>query len=134
MSNQIKVSWVKCALDTVLRECTADRVIEAIRTGGKDRRLCQQVAQIRNRFECELALFPGDIKRAKEAIGELKKQLPAVLLSGTFTRRANDALLQHSGLLCADLDGLNGSLPDVRQKLKGSPFLWLLFLSHLVMD
>jgi VirE-like protein/uncharacterized protein DUF3631 len=129
MSDQITVSWVKCALDTEPRECSADRVIEAIRTGGKDRRLCQQVAQIRNRFECELALFRGDIKRAKEAIGELKKQLPAVLLSGTFTRRANDALLQHSGLLCADLDGLNGSLPDVRQKLKGSPFLWLLFLS-----
>jgi hypothetical protein len=129
MSDQIKVSWVKCALDTVPRECTADRVIEAIRTGGKDRRLCQQVAQIRNRFECELALFFGDIKKAKEAIGELKKQLPAVLLSGTFTRRANDALLQHSGLLCADLDGLNGSLPDVRQKLKGSTYLWALFVS-----
>src|SRR6266550_401743 len=129
MSDQITVSWVKCALDTVPQECTVDRVIEAIRTGGKYGRLCKQVTQIRNRFECELALFPGDIKKAKEAIGELKKQLPAVLLSGTFTRRANDALLQHSGLLCADADGLNSSLPDVRQKLKSSPFLWLLFLS-----
>ena len=129
MSEKIKISWVKCALDAGPRECTADRLVEAIRTGGKDGRLGQQVGQIRNRFECELALFPGDIKRAKEAIGELKKQLPAVLLSGTFTRRANDALLQHSGLLCADLDGLNSSLPDVRQKLKSSPYLWLLFLS-----
>ena len=129
MSDQIKVSWVKCALDTEPRECSTDRVIEAIRTGGKDRRLCQQVAQIRNRFECELALFPGDIKRAKEAIGGLKKQLPAVLLSGTFTRRANDALLQHSGLLCADLDSLNGELENVRAKLSASPHLWTLFKS-----
>jgi|SRR5438132_10603021 len=72
MSEQIQVSWVKCALDTVPLECTANGVIKATRTGGKDHRLRQQVTQIRNRFECELALFPGDIKKAKEAIGELK--------------------------------------------------------------
>ena len=118
MSEQIQVSWVKCALDTVPLECTANGVIKATRTGGKDHRLRQQVTQIRNRFECELALFPGDIKKAKEAIGELKKQLPAVLWSGTFSKRANDALLQHSGLLCADIDDLNGQLPVVRAKLE----------------
>jgi hypothetical protein len=129
MSEQITVSWVKCALDTEPRECTANRVIEAIRTGGKDGRLCQQVTQIRNRFECELALFPGDKKRAKEAIGGLKKKLPGVLWSGTFTRRANDALLQHSGLLCADLDSLNGELANVREKLSTSPHLLTLLKS-----
>src|SRR5258708_39679759 len=71
----------------------------------------------------------GAPRRAKREEGELKKQLPAVLWSGTFTRRANDALVAHSGLLCADLDSLNGTLQDVRQKLSQSPHVWALSTS-----
>jgi putative DNA primase/helicase len=126
MSDQITVLWVKCALDTEPRSILAAKAITAIRTGGK--KLRGQVESLRSTIQRELTDH-GDAKRAKQAASEQKKQLPAILWSGTFTRRANDALLQHSGLLCADLDGLNSSLPDVRQKLKGSPYLWLLFLS-----
>ncbi len=126
MSEQIQVSTVTSALDTVPRDYDARRVIETIRTGGKELR--GRVELIRETSQRELAIH-GDAKRAKVAAAELKKQLPAVLWSGRFTKRANDALLQHSGLLCADLDSLNGSLADVRVKLSESPHLWALFTS-----
>jgi hypothetical protein len=127
MSEKIQVSTVSSATDTVTRDYDASTIIEAIRTGG--RKLKGQNQQIRNRYEAELAITGGDYKAAKRAIDPLKKELPAVLWSGTFTRRANGAQVQHSGLLCADLDGLNGSLPDARQKLLGSPHAWGVFTS-----
>jgi hypothetical protein len=126
MSDQIHVSTVPCALSTETRDYDARKLVEVIRTGGKDVR--GRVEQLRETLQRELASH-GDPKRAKQAVGELKKQLPAVLWSGTFTKRANDALVQYSGLLCADLDGLNGSLPDARQKLLTSPHAWAVFTS-----
>jgi Protein of unknown function (DUF3631)/BT4734-like, N-terminal domain len=127
VSEQISVSTVSCAIDTQTRDFDAGTVIEAIRNGGK--KLRGQIEQIRNRLEAELVIPGGDLKAAKKAISELKLKLPAVLWSGTFTKRANDALVQHSGLLCADLDGLNSSLPDARQKLLSSPYAWAVFTS-----
>lgn len=35
---------------------------------------------------------------------KLKKKLPAFLWSGTFSHRANNGLIKHSGLICADID------------------------------
>src|SRR5262249_12609908 len=122
----LRISAVERATETVTRDYDATAVIKAIRTGGKKVR--GQVEGIRDTLKRELAAH-GDERRAKQAAGELKKQLPAVLWSGRFTQRANDKLVSHSGLLCADLDGLNGELPTVREKLKASPHLWALFLS-----
>jgi len=126
MSEQIQVSTVTSALDTVPHDYDAGTVVEAIRTGGK--KLRRQVELIRDTLRDELTKH-GDKKRAKQATDGLKKQLPAVLWSGTFTKRANNALVQHSGLLCADLDSLNGELSAVREKLSESPYLWTLFKS-----
>jgi hypothetical protein len=126
MSEQILVSMVTSATDTATRDYDASTVIEAICTGGK--KLRGQVELIRDTLRDELTKH-GDKKRAKQTIDGLKKQLPAVLWSGTFTKRANDALVQHSGLLCADLDSLDGSLPEVREKLSRSPHVWALFTS-----
>jgi hypothetical protein len=126
MSEQIQVSTVPCALSTETRDYDAEKLIEVIRTGGKDLR--GRVEQLRETLQRELVTH-GDPKRAKQAAGELKKQLPAVLWSGTFTKRKNDALVKHSGLICADLDSLNGNLADVRGKLSDSPYLWALFTS-----
>jgi len=52
-----------------------------------------------------------------------------VLWSGTFSQRANDKQVQHSGLLCADLDSLNGDLREVNQKLRQSPHTYAVFIS-----
>lgn len=124
--NAIRVSAVNHATDTTTRDYDTTFIIEAIRTGGK--KLRGQVDAIRNTLQRELAQ-DGDYKRAKQATSELKRQLPAVLWSGTFTQRANDKLVQHSGLICADLDSLNGELSNVRGRLIQSPHVWALFTS-----
>jgi hypothetical protein len=97
------ISTFADATDTTPRDLDVSTLLKAIRTGGK--KLRGQITQLRNRMQMELALH-GDYKKAKLAVAESKKDLPAVTWSGTFTRRANDAQIQHSGLFCADLDQL----------------------------
>jgi hypothetical protein len=36
---------------------------------------------------------------------DLKKQLPAICFSGTFNKRTDSSLVEHSGLICLDFDG-----------------------------
>ena len=36
---------------------------------------------------------------------ELKKQLPAICFSGKFSKRSDDSIIEHSGLMCLDFDG-----------------------------
>src|SRR5262245_32472712 len=117
MINALRVSAVDRATDTATRDYDATVVIKAIRTGGE--KLRGQVGQIRQLTR----------EQGKKAASEFKMELPAVLWSGTFTQRANDGLLTHSGLLCADLDSLNGELPKVRGDLLKSPHIWTLFVS-----
>lgn len=118
---------VPCATDTETRDISVEKVLEAIRTGGKN--LKGQITQIRNRFEAELDITGGDRKKARLAVDALKKQLPAVMWSGTFSQRANNALIQHSGLLVADIDSLGERLPEVRKKLQESPYVFALSVS-----
>jgi hypothetical protein len=127
-SDGVQISFVTNATDTVTRTVSAGKIIEAILTGGKGGKIRSTVEQVRFTLRRELNEH-GDTKRAKLAASEVKKQLPAVLWSGTFTERKNNALVRHSGLLCADLDGLNSSLHDVRDKLKASPHVWALIIS-----
>lgn len=41
---------------------------------------------------------------------QMKKQLPAATISGTFSPRCREGLLLHSGLICLDLDGKDNPL------------------------
>ncbi len=120
------VSMVANATDVTTRNYSALVVINAIKTGGKKVR--PDVELVRAKFRDELGQH-GDRKRAKQAVDPLKKQLAAVLWSGVFSERNSNSLVQHSGLLCADLDSLNGELPVVREKLLKSPHVWALFKS-----
>lgn len=120
------ISMVASATDKKTRDITIDRILTAIRTGGE--KLKGQITQIRNRFEAELAIT-ADRKAAKLAIDALKKQLPAVMWSGTFSQRANNALIQHSGLFVADIDSLGQRLPEIRKKLGEDPHVFVVFLS-----
>ncbi len=51
----------------------------------------------------------------------LKAQLPAATISGTFTKRETAGLINHSGLICLDIDGKDNpgitSWPELRDKL-----------------
>jgi hypothetical protein len=70
----------------------------------------------------------GETESARKA----KNKLPAVLLSGTFRQKSKpmtDQLIEHSGLLCADLDDLGERLPELRSALAKSPNLFMMFIS-----
>jgi BT4734-like, N-terminal domain/AAA domain len=64
-----------------------------------------------------------------------KDSLPAVMPSGTFSSRDGtngsvaDKLIQHSGLLCADLDKLGDDLEVIRGRLNTSKYLCTSFAS-----
>ena len=49
--------------------------------------------------------------------------------SGTFTRRANNCLIQHANLICVDLDHIGGHLMEVRAKVMADPETVLCFVS-----
>lgn len=123
----IHVSCVKSATDTATQDYDAKEIIESIRA-DKHFKLRQSIESIRHVFESVIA-STGDRKAAKQAIDENKKRLPGVLWSGRFRSRKNNALDQHSGLLCADLDELGDQLAEVRSKLLTSLRLWALFTS-----
>src|SRR5262249_863593 len=107
------ISWVKTATSKETHDCDALKIINGIRTSEK---LRPKIEQIR-------------AEKDKEARSALKRALPGVMWSGQFGERANDKLKQHSGLLCADIDSLNGDLPSTWDKLKASPYVWALFVS-----
>jgi hypothetical protein len=44
-------------------------------------------------------------EKDKEKRNQVKKELPAVCFSGEFSKRADNALVKHSGLICLDFDG-----------------------------
>jgi hypothetical protein len=122
-SNPTVVSIVAHAAATKTRHVDAGKIISAIKTGRWE----QPVKEIRSTYA--QTLRKTNRKSAKLAVDSLKKKLPAFLPSGKFSSRANDALIQHSGLICADLDSLGHNLDGVRTNLLKSPCLWALFLS-----
>lgn len=66
---------------------------------------------------------------AKDAASEPKKKLPAVLFSGTFSRRAASALTISSGLICVDLDELGDRVEQVRDLIVSDPHTLGAFIS-----
>jgi hypothetical protein len=114
MTTQEKVSLFNGATDPDPKsQLTLDEVIRQIREGAEKSRIDK------------MRKSPWD----GAGVEQIKTRLPAISWSGTFSRRANAGLIQHSGLLCADLDHLDGELEGVRAKLTLSPHLFVLFLS-----
>jgi len=121
----ILVSYVKNVTDTATQHFEAKKIFEWIR-GGKFR---TPIENIHREFSSVMASTNNDRRAAKKAIDLAKKRLPGVTWSATFRRRQQGELLEHSGLLCADLDKLGEQREKVRAKLLTSPHLWALFLS-----
>ena len=57
-------------------------------------------------------------EKDKTLRNELKKNLPAVCFSGTFNRRSDDAIVEHSGYICLDFDGYENKSDMVKEKSK----------------
>ena len=62
---------------------------------------------------------------------ELKKGLPAICFSGTFSKRADDALQDHSGLICLDFDGYKKKkdMLAAKQGMTKDPYVMAVFIS-----
>ena len=41
----------------------------------------------------------------KDLRNEMKKRLPAICFSGEFSKRADNCIVEHSGIICIDFDG-----------------------------
>ncbi len=61
----------------------------------------------------------------------IKKKLPAICFSGTFNRRADDAIIEHSGYICLDFDGFKTSkeMMDLKKKLSEDDYTNSVFIS-----
>ena len=59
---------------------------------------------------------------------ELKKMLPSICFSGIFERRANNAIIQHSGLVCIDFDHVN-NLNEFKETIKSDVHTFISFVS-----
>lgn len=54
----------------------------------------------------------------KETIRQLKSKLPCVTMSGIFSERNSEKLIEHSGLMCIDIDGKDNPHITDMEKLK----------------
>ena len=70
-------------------------------------------------------------EKRKPERNELKKGLPAICFSGTFNKRADSSLIQHSGLICLDFDGYEKqkSLLQDKENLSKNKYVYSVFIS-----
>ena len=57
------------------------------------------------------------LEKDKKLRNELKSQLTAICFSGKFTRRADTAISEHSGLICLDFDNYD-TIEQLNEDLK----------------
>jgi hypothetical protein len=70
-------------------------------------------------------------EKSKSDRNELKKKLPAICFSGTFKKRADNSLIQHSGLICLDFDGYEKQkdLLHDKETLSKNKYVYSVFIS-----
>ena len=109
------VSTIMAAHETVTSTADFRDTIELIRSD----RWKREVAAV------QAAYATG----GKDAAAGPKKRLPGILFSGTFTRRASSALIQHSGLICVDLDDIGGQLEAYKEQVCADEHTLAVFIS-----
>ena len=70
-------------------------------------------------------------EKSKTERNEIKKLLPAICFSGTFSKRADNALIDHSGLICLDFDGYakQKELLQDKENFTKSKYVFSVFIS-----
>lgn len=70
-------------------------------------------------------------EKSKTERNEIKKLLPAICFSGTFAKRADSALIDHSGLICLDFDGYakQKELLQDKENFTKSKYVFSVFIS-----
>jgi hypothetical protein len=69
--------------------------------------------------------------KSKTERNDLKKLLPAICFSGTFTKRQDNALIEHSGLICLDFDGYERTkdLLGDKEQMSKNKYVFSVFVS-----
>ena len=70
-------------------------------------------------------------EKDKEKRNIIKKELPAICFSGEFSKRADNALVQHSGLICLDFDGFNTvkDMNAAKKQMSSDEYIMSVFIS-----
>lgn len=70
-------------------------------------------------------------EKDKNQRNELKKGLPAICFSGTFTKRSDNSLTQHSGIICLDFDGYQKQkeLLQDKETISKNKYVYSVFIS-----
>jgi hypothetical protein len=123
---------VNSATETETKSVTIGSVLEDIRNG----RWKIPVGRIREKYATEFAKAvkegdPDPAAKAKDAVKQLKQNLPGVCGSGTFTRRDNAGLVEHSGFLVPDIDNFKDAkaLEEAKQVLESDRYVQAVFAS-----
>ena len=71
------------------------------------------------------------LEKNKAERNELKKLLPAICFSGTFNKRTDNSLINHSGLICLDFDGYQKTKEMLQDKenLSKDKYVYSVFIS-----
>ena len=71
------------------------------------------------------------LEKSKPERQELKKGLPAICFSGTFNKRTDVSIIQHSGLICLDFDGYTKQkeLLHDKENLSKNKYVFSVFIS-----
>lgn len=71
------------------------------------------------------------LEKRKPERNELKKQLPAICFSGTFNKRNDNAIIEHSGLICLDFDGYTKQkyLLQDKENISKNKYVFSVFIS-----
>ena len=125
----MEVSMVASAKATETRSVTVGSVLADIKSGKWRKEVKAVTAGYAKAFEAARREGKADPAAvAKEAVRKDKEKLPGILFSGSFSRRAADALEQHSGMLCVDMD--NCAAPaELRAKLATDQHVLAAFVS-----
>ena len=91
-----------------------DFVIDRIRN-GKSKELVKKIRKQKN----------------KEERNQLKRDLPSICFSGTFSKRADSSILEHSGLICLDFDGYKKQTDMLldKEKMMKDKYTFSVFIS-----
>ena len=126
---QLPISMVPSATETKTYPTTCGEVLAGIRSGKWEK----PVKRVRDRYvkahqEAVEEGSPDPAIVAKKAANPLKRKLPAVTFSGEFSRREDNALETHSGLLCVDVDHCD-DCAGMRASLANDPYVQAAFIS-----
>lgn len=71
------------------------------------------------------------LEKRKPERNEIKKQLPAICFSGTFNKRSDASIVNHSGLICLDFDGYEKQkeLLHDKEHISKSKYTFSVFIS-----